>query len=447
MNRNRNAMRLAVCLVLVTGIVPALASSAGQRRGAPGRSDVAGRWLAELVIPSGPVTFELDLSQRGSAVSGKLLNGPEPMAFSRASFDGTTLILELEQYDGRITASFEDAGRTKLIGQYQRQTRNGIGTYRFSAVREPSGRTKPGRTGKVDSAVDISGEWILTLKGPGDAAPEVNEATFSVRGTGDPHAAAVTGTLIPVSGDYGLLSGRISRDPASGDVRISMSRFDGIHVVRIDGRLEADGTLAGTLASGLSYEASWTAVRKDRVAATTPEPEDPFALTSVKAPGDPFAFSLPDTDGHTVALTDERFRGKVVLIDIFGTWCPNCHDSAPLLVELYRKYHDRGLEVVMLSYEYTPDQARNRRQIDIFRRKYGIPYPILMAGTTADGEIARTLPQLVGFGAYPTSIFLGRDGRVRRIHAGFSGPATGERHGRVKREFEDLVRELLDEKP
>ena len=101
----------------------------------------------------------------------------------------------------------------------------------------------------------------------------------------------------------------------------------------------------------------------------------------------------------------------------------------------------------MLAYEYTPDTARNARQIDIFRKKYGIEFPILMAGTTAEGQIARTLPQLEGFGAYPTTIFIGRDGRVRRIHAGFSGPATGERHTHVKREFEALVKELLEAKP
>ena len=86
------------------------------------------------------------------------------------------------------------------------------------------------------------------------------------------------------------------------------------------------------------------------------------------------------------------------------------------------------------------------RQIDIFRKKYGIEFPILSAGTTAEGEIARTLPQLVGFGAYPTTIFVGRDGLVKKIHAGFSGPATGPRFDEVKREFDADVRELLAEK-
>jgi hypothetical protein len=121
-------------------------------------------------------------------------------------------------------------------------------------------------------------------------------------------------------------------------------------------------------------------------------------------------------------------------------------DETPVLVDLYERYHKDGLEIVTLSYEYTDDAARNARQIEIFRKKYGIEYPILMAGTTAEGEIARTLPQLVGFGAYPTTIFVGRDGRVRKIHAGFSGPATGERFAEVKREFDELVRQLLAEK-
>jgi thiol-disulfide isomerase/thioredoxin len=225
-----------------------------------------------------------------------------------------------------------------------------------------------------------------------------------------------------------------------------VSRFDGIHVTLVTGELRPDGTLAGEIASGPSYRAAWTAVRKGDVAAAGSEIKDPYSLTTVRDPGEPFAFSLPDTQGKTVSLSDPRFRGKVVVVDIFGTWCPNCHDEAPFLVELHRKYGKDGLEVVGLAYEYTDDAERNARQIEIFRKKYGIEFPLLMAGTTNDGEIARTLPQLVNFGAYPTTVFVGRDGRVRKIHAGFSGPATGARFDEVKREMEELVKALLAEK-
>lgn len=430
----------------VTTILVFTALASAQRRPRTGPDPVSGRWDAALEVPSGPVAFGLELNRRGTVVRGNILNGPERMALSPGSFDGTTIVLRLDEYDGRITATFEDAAKTRLVGQYQRQTRNGIGTYRFVATRAAAPSTGPVMAAAVDASMEISGAWILTIHDPKSSEDEVNDATFTVKPSRTAGVADVTGSINPVSGDYGLLAGTIRRDPASGASVLRMSRFDGIHVVKLEGRVQEDGTLGGTWSSGLSFEATWKAVRKDKVAAGAPRPADPFTLTRVKDPSAAFAFSLPDTSGAMVSLADERYRGKVVLVDVMGTWCPNCHDSAPLLQDLYRRYRSRGLEVVMLAYEYTPDVARNARQIEIFRKKYGIEFPILMAGTTAEGQIARTLPQLEGFGAYPTTIFIGRDGRVSRIHAGFSGPATGERHTQVKREFEELVKELLEAK-
>jgi thiol-disulfide isomerase/thioredoxin len=226
-----------------------------------------------------------------------------------------------------------------------------------------------------------------------------------------------------------------------------MSRFDGIHVTRFWGELLADGTIKGDLASGSSYRVALTGVRREVAEKSGELPADPFEMTTVKDPNEPFRFAALDpATGKTVSSSDPAFAGKVVIVDISGTWCPNCHDAAPVLQDLYSRYRKDGLEIVTLSYEYTDDAVRNKRLIEIFRRKHGLEYPVLMAGTTSEGQIAQTLPQLQNFGAYPTTIFLGRDGRVRKIHAGFSGPATGHHFEEVKAEIEGLVRELLAEK-
>lgn len=429
---------VVVAIVLAALVAPAARGRDGAERS---KADpVTGQWEAALKIPSGDVGFALDLSLRGDSVRGAILNGPDRLDLSVGTFDGTTLVLRLDEYDGQITARFVDATQTRLVGEYTRLTSRGMGKFEFSAER----RTPPPARPKtpVAKSLDISGDWIMTLRDAAGKATQVDEATFAVEAIA-PDRAAVTGTLIPVSGDYGLLSGAIEQGKRP---RFRMSRFDGIHVTLLTGEIRDDGTMSGELASGATYRTAWTAVRKGASAADSSGLKNPFTVTTVKNPAERFAFALPSVDGKTVSLADERFRGKVVLVDIFGTWCPNCHDEAPLLVELYKKYRKDGLEIVSLAYEYTDDAARNRRQIEIFRRKYGVTFPILMAGTTAEGEIARTLPQLVNFGAYPTTVFLGRDGRVHKIHAGFSGPATGERFTHVKREFETLVRELLAEK-
>jgi thiol-disulfide isomerase/thioredoxin len=159
----------------------------------------------------------------------------------------------------------------------------------------------------------------------------------------------------------------------------------------------------------------------------------------------PFHFSFPDLTGRLVTDHDARFRNKVVLVDVFGSWCPTCHDAAPDLVRLYHRYHKRGLEIVGLAYEVTGDTATDAAQVRRFRDKFGITYPLLLAGINDTDAAAATLPQLRGFTSFPTTVFLGRDGKVRRVHAGFYGPSTGEQHQRLVREFEQEIERLLAE--
>jgi thiol-disulfide isomerase/thioredoxin len=237
-------------------------------------------------------------------------------------------------------------------------------------------------------------------------------------------------TLIPVSGDSGELRGYVSgRD-------IEVSRFDGIRASLLKGSVRADGLLEGQLDST-------DRVKGYRVEKAPMLPPDAMNYTRMRNPTEPFRFSYPDLDGKIVSSDDARFRNKVVLVTITGSWCPNCHEEAPFLIELYRRYHERGLEVVALAFEYTGETERDLRQLRIFARKHGMPYPVLLAGTTDDAE--EKLSQLENFGAYPTTIFIGRDGRVRAVHAGFDGPATGSMHTGLKREMEERVQRLLAE--
>jgi thiol-disulfide isomerase/thioredoxin len=137
----------------------------------------------------------------------------------------------------------------------------------------------------------------------------------------------------------------------------------------------------------------------------------------------------------------------VLVIDIFGTWCPTCHDAAPTLIDLYRRHRERGLEVVGIAYEVTGDSAVDNRQIRRFRDKFSIPYSLLRGGINVVEETAATLPQLTGFTAYPTTLFLGRDGKVKHVYAGFRGPAAPEQYRKQVEEFDRLAGELLASEP
>jgi len=164
-----------------------------------------------------------------------------------------------------------------------------------------------------------------------------------------------------------------------------------------------------------------------------------------KADSAPFAFAFPDLDGRVLRSDDPRFRGKVLVVDIFGTWCPTCHEAAPVLTELYRTRRARGLEMVGLAYEVSGDPAVDGALVRRYRDKFGIPFPLLLAGTNDVEAAAATQPQLEGFAAFPTTLFVGRDGRVRKVHAGFYGPATGAQHTALVQEFARTVDALLAE--
>ena len=157
-------------------------------------------------------------------------------------------------------------------------------------------------------------------------------------------------------------------------------------------------------------------------------------------------FRFPDLDGHIVAWDDARFRVKAVLINIFGSWCPNCNDEAPLLAEWDRKYRAKGLEIVGLAFEFTGDAARDREMVRRFARRYGINYTLLLAGVSDKQKASAAVPFITRVAAYPTSVFIGRDGHVRKIYSGFAGPGTGAHFDALKREFETEIKALLAER-
>jgi peroxiredoxin len=204
----------------------------------------------------------------------------------------------------------------------------------------------------------------------------------------------------------------------------------------------SDGTLAVSLTDGRGKN-DLVATRPALARAKgLPEPTAPARHTSVKDQTEPFHFSFPDLDGQVVSSTDTRFAGKVVLVNITGSCCPNCHDEAPFLEALYRKYHGDGLEIVALSFEEA-EQLRNPTRLRAFISQYGIEYNVLLAGEPS--ELNAKLPQAVNLNCWPTTFILGRDGRVRDAHAGFPGHASGELRTEAEGAFTSSIEGLLAE--
>jgi thiol-disulfide isomerase/thioredoxin len=151
--------------------------------------------------------------------------------------------------------------------------------------------------------------------------------------------------------------------------------------------------------------------------------------------------------GDTVTNLDSRFKGKVLIIDIMGTWCHNCMDGAPLLQKLYTDFGKQGLEIIGLSFELTENAQTARKNLLLYEERYGITFPVLFCGSLDSKNVeTRLRSQMNNFGAYPTTILVDRNGRVQSIHEGFKGPGTGEEYQGQMNFYYETVKKMLEAK-
>lgn len=380
-----------------------------------------GLWHARLVpAPGHEVAFSIRVEMKGDRLAATLVNGTTESPFTLAAWDGETLSLELAHFDARLSARRKGEG---LEGTYRRNTAAGTIELPFEASHVKPAVPSPGK-----GAASLAGEWAVEIGAPGQN--EKAEGLFrQSRGT-------VIGTLRTTTGDYGSLHGTWDGKD------LVLQSFDGVHVYRFTAAPLPDGSLAGDFRSGSQPPAPWRARRLAPREAASFLPTG-FSIVKAKSPDRPFIFSFPDADGKVVSSTDPGFSGRPMLVSLMGTWCPNCNDEAPVLRDLARRYGPKGLAVVSLAFEYTDDVERSRRQVKSFRERYGIDFPILIAGTTKSAPTSPVIAQLKGWEGYPTAVFLDRLHRIVKVHSGFDGPATGDYHARLKREFTASVENLL----
>lgn len=398
--------------------------------------DLQGAWRAILQSPGGELPFALVFESLSGELRAVILNGEERVSTSGVELAGTEVTIRFEWYDSEISARLTEPGR--LVGQWRRTSAEGANTVmQFAASRHSeSPEQTPQRFGDLpesipasQAATKVDGDWQVTFRDEDGEEP--------ARGEFEQQGPLVRGTFLTPTGDYRYLEGRYE----SGVLRLST--FDGAHAFLFQARATADGGLEGDFWSRDTYHATWTAEPLGEEDEVLPDPWKEVTLTN----GDGlFRFSFPDVlSGDTVSSDDPRFDGKVVLVTIFGTWCPNCNDKAPLLSSWHRRYKAEGLEIVGLAYEFTGDPERDGLQIRRFARRHSLDFPLLLAGISDKKAAALTLPDLSAVRSYPTTLFIGRDGKVRAIHSGFAGPGTGEHHSALVAEHETLIQELLAE--
>lgn len=277
---------------------------------------------------------------------------------------------------------------------------------------------------RKEPAADLSGRWAAIFdSGSADSFPAIGE--FIQEGN------RLLGTFLTETGDYRYLEGTVQAD------KFYLSCFDGSHAFLFEGRIREDGSLMGMFQSGKHYKVFWEARRDEQT-----QLSDPHQLTQVLPGSERLQFTFPNPNGQRISLNDPVYEGKVKLVQIMGTWCPNCYDETRFLTEYLQNNPHPNLAVIGLAFERYRDEERAYKAIQTYKELMQVPYEILHAGYYNKQEAREALPMLNEIFSYPTLIFLDRNNQIRRIHTGFSGPATSS-YSEFSQEFDTFVKTLL----
>ncbi|MFO7276875.1 MAG: TlpA disulfide reductase family protein [Pseudomonadota bacterium] len=380
-----------------------------------------GTYRATLALPGGELPFGLEIAREGGQYVAYLVNGSERVRVPEVTVADGRIEMIMPGLRNTLSARITRTGLEGEVVLVKLNEKNQHipfaaeygATHRFIA--QPEGES-----------ADLSGRWSVTFtEESGKQYQAVGE--FTQRGH------ELTGTFLTPTGDHRFLAGDVEGD------EFALSTFDGARAFLYRGRINRRGEMEGTYWSGLAWQERFVGRRDD--SATLAQTE----TTALRDGADSLDFTFPDLDGNPVSLSDPRFASKVIVITLAGSWCPNCHDEAAFLAPYYLRNRDRGLEVISLMFEHFGDFDQAVAATRRFRERYDIRYTTLIAGVSDKEQAAQKLPQLNGIYAFPTTLFLDRQGRVRKIHTGFAGPATGEHYQRLIEEFDSTIEQLLAE--
>lgn len=423
--KKMSMLRLLCLLIVLPGIFPGAAAQSLIHKGF---------WRAVLFNRDGSeVPFNFEVKQNRVV----LINGEERLPASRIVRRKDSLIISFDQFDNELALIVKSP--EKVSGLLRRQDevvtptdtkglpvsvdRTGLP---ILVVAEYGPRNRFPETGEAPAAT-ISGKWDVTFFTE-DGREIKSVGIFSQQGS------KVTGTFLKVTGDARFLEGSLQGKA------LQLSSFIGTGPNLITAEITDANNING-YTSAPSGKFKFKAVRNDKAALP-----DAYTITHLKEGYRTFDLSLPDVDGQRISLKDDRFKGKPVIVTITGTWCPNCMDEAAFLAPWYQQNKKRGVEVVSIYYERNDDPAYFKKVLSRVKEKYNIGYHQLVGGLADHQLVAASLPSLDKFTAFPTTIFINRNGEVAKIHTGYSGPATGEYYQAFIKEFNQEVDELLEEK-
>lgn len=380
-----------------------------------------GIWLAELTAIDDavlPFNFKVRLTDQ-EKYELDIINAEEIITVDEIVFKNDSILIKFPVYEGYIKGIYT---ANSIDGVFVKESLDRIVPFKaFYGIKERFQKSEP-------ATVDITGVWETTFE-PNTSDAYMSKGIFKAIGD------QVVGTFRTTTGDYRYLEGVMSGDS------LKISAFDGAHAFVFNAKVN-DTTMNGAFYSGNHSKELFVAKRNE-----TFELPGADSLTFLKKGYEVFSFSFPNEKGELVSLADEQFKNKVIVVQIMGSWCPNCLDETKYYVDYLKKNPDNNLAFIGLAFEYAKTEEKALQSISRLKRRIGVEYPILLAQYgSSDKELAQEkLPMLNHVLSYPTSIFIDKKGEVRKIHTGFNGPATGEKFLEFQEEFDGFVKQLISE--
>lgn len=383
------------------------------------KPNIDGVWRAEVPTIIGAIPFNLLFETENDTIKVFAINGNEKLALDNAFFENDSLHITMEVFDAEIVAHVSDGN---MNGVYTKKLDNN--TDRRGAFSASLGDSYRFAHDSETAKHDVFGKWQVSFTEPeGKVYPAVG--VFSQKGN------KVKGTFLTPTGDYRFLDGNVVGDS------LKLSCFDGTHIFLFKAKINKNKLEGGRFSSSLLYKETWEGVKDDD--AKLPDPD---SLTFIKEGYNKFDFSFKNTKGETVSLSDPRYKDKVVLVQILGSWCPNCMDESKFYVKWLNENPGKEVEIIGLAFEKSTKPDIAYPKIDKMKKRFGMEYEVLLAGSIDKEEANKSLPMLNHIMSYPTTIYLDKKHHVRKIHTGFSGPGTGEYYAQFVEGFERFM-ELL----
>ncbi|HCT23768.1 MAG TPA: hypothetical protein DIW54_10750 [Chitinophagaceae bacterium] len=377
-----------------------------------------GNWRAiftqaeQTVVP-----VQLSFVQTGNGLELFFVNGEERFSGGLVDYQQDTLHAQLDLFEQSLLV-YKDTD-----GQYQgllKRNKGNAPPTRFSLAKSDE-RFLP--IPDSTKQYQIASKYRLLF--PNGTKIDTAVAVFRQ------HGALLQASILRITGDARYLTGRVDGR------KFRLSSFIGGSVTAYEGEFREDGSLVG-YTIGPRNKQLFTGIAD--ASASLP---DAYALTKLQPDREQLRFQLKNAVGEIISNDDERFKGKPLIVTIGGTWCPNCMDEAGFLGKWYAQHRTKGIEVLGIMYERDTSTAYVQKAFTRFANRFNINYPLVLGGLADKQEVVKTLPDLQTFLAFPTTFFIGKDGKVKAIHTGFSGPATGAAYTEWVSGFQEHVAQLL----